>query len=335
MLLGCQAAKEQLGLDDAPGEAVSTVKADVGSATPDVDNTPPPRAVPRAKAVKPTRPESDLATALTRAIVRGEPGEFRIDPFVLTLVADTLGRNEDLPFKRVSKKERKAGIPHAFRVGKLPRKSLWRRLGLKPGDLIVSVQDIHPPGPKGLSILRKKIAREGSIDVELVRDGEDKTFRYTIEPGLAWTRYLEDEAGRTFEPPTPASKPARPSSGTPPRSSKPSSKPSKPAAVPVTCSRGTCRVPKPYFDSLVGSSSKAKQQVRGKSIRSGYKVTFVGPAARKAGFAVGDVVTKINGSRTNNQLAMLGLYSRLKSTKKFRVESTRGGRKRVTTLIVE
>lgn len=94
-------------------------------------------------------------------------------------------------------------------------------------------------------------------------------------------------------------------------------------------------MPKWYFDSLVGSSSKAKQQMRGKSIGSGYKISFVGPASRKASFAVGEVITKINGSRTNNQLAMLGLYGRLKSTKKFRVESTRGGRNRVTTIIVE
>lgn len=289
----------------------------------------------RPKPEPPPPPETELDAALARAIIAvpEERGLYRVDPFVLTLVADTLGREGEIPFTRTTKKERRAGAPPSFKVGELPKPSLWRRLGLRPGDLVLSVESAKPPGPKRLIELRKRIPREGTLAIEIQRDGAPKTLRYRIEPGLAWTRYLEVEADRSFDPP-----PTKRPSGSPSSSSGPS-KPSggsKPvASAPVTCSGGTCRVPKWYFDSLVGSSSKAKQQMRGKSIGSGYKISFVGPASRKAGFAVGEVITKINGSRTNNQLAMLGLYGRLKSTKKFRVESTRGGRNRVTMIIVE
>ena len=341
--VGCQAVQDRLGLNEDPvaGSTSSEPEPEPELEPAEAEDDPPRRKRKKkrkkAEPEPPPLPETDLPAALGRAIIR-DGDTFRIDPFVLTLVADTLGRGEGLPFTRTSKKERKGGLPNAFRVGELPRPSLWRKLGLKPGDLVLAVQGTKPPGAKGLTMLRQKIPREGTLSVDVQRGDETKTLRYRIEPGLAWTRYLEDEAGRTFDPP-PSSKPARPSGGASSSSnsskSKPSSSPAKPAAVPVTCSRGTCKVPKWYFDSLVGSSSKAKQQMRGKSIGSGYKVTFVGPASRKAGFAVGEVITKINGSRTNNQLAMLGLYSRLKSTKKFRVESTRGGRKRVTTIVVE
>lgn len=296
----------------------------------------------RPKPAPPPPPETELDAALARAIVAvpEEPGLYRVDPFVLTLVADTLGREADLPFTRTTKKQRKAGAPLSFRVGELPRPSVWRLLGLLPGDLVLSVEDAKPPGPKRLLELRKKLPRAGTLAVELQRGGAPKTLRYRIEPGLAWTRYLEVEAERSFDPP-PTKRPSgsSPAGSSSPRKTLNPKKPtggSKPApSVPVTCSGGTCRMPKWYFDSLVGSSSKARQQIRGKSTSSGYKISFVGPASRKAGFAVGEVITKINGSRTNNQLAMLGLYGRLKSTKKFRVESTRGGRNRVTTIIVE
>lgn len=309
---------------------------DVGSETAEAE--PKKKRKRRKRKPKPPPPpEAEFDTALARSIIAvpGESGLYRIDPFVLTLVADTLGREGDIPFTRTTKKQRRDGVPAAFRVGELPKPSLWRRLGLRPGDLVLEVQGAKPPGPKRLLELRKRIPREGTLTVSVQRNGVAKTLRYRIEPGLAWTRYLEVEGERTFDPP-PSKRPSSGGSSTSgTRAPSKASGGSKPAAVPVTCKGSTCRVPKWYVDSLVGSSSKARQQMRGKSIGSGYKITFVGPASRKAGFAVGEVITKINGSRTNNQLAMLGLYGRLKSTKKFRVESTRGGHNRVTTIIVE
>lgn len=315
---------------------------DVGSETGEAE--PKKKRKRRKRKPKPEPappPEAEFDTALARSIIAvpGEPGLYRIDPFVLALVADTLGREEDVPFTRTTKKQRRDGVPAAFRVGELPKPSLWRRLGLRPGDLILEVQGAKPPGPKRLLELRKRIPREGTLSVAIQRNAATKSLRYRIEPGLAWTQYLEVEGERSFDPPPGKRSSGSPSSGGSSNSGKLTpSKPSggsKPAAVPVTCKGSTCRVPKWYFDSLVGSSSKAKQQMRGKSTSSGFKISFVGPASRKAGFAVGEVITKVNGSRTNNQLAMLGLYGRLKSTKKFRVESTRGGRNRVTTIIVE
>lgn len=314
---------------------------DVGSETAEAEpDKKRKRRKRKPKAEPPPPPEAEFDAALARSIiaVSGEPGLYRVDPFVLTLVADTLGREAHIPFTRTTKKQRRDGVPAAFRVGELPKPSLWRRLGLRPGDLILEVQGAKPPGPKRLLELRKRIPREGTLSVAVQRNGTTKSLRYRIEPGLAWTQYLEVEGDRSFDPP-PSKRPSgNSSSGSSNSGKRTPGKPSgasKPAAMPVTCKGSTCRVPKWYFDSLVGSSSKARQQMRGKSIGSGYKISFVGPASRKAGFAVGEVVTKINGSRTNNQLAMLGLYGRLKSTKKFRVESTRGDRNRVTTIIVE
>lgn len=342
-LCGCQAIASRLGLGDDEGTgAGDATTLDVGSPTDaDTDEVDPKQKRKRRKRKKrpepPPPPEAEFEVSLARAIVAdaGDPGLYRIDPFVLTLVADTLGREDDLPFTRTTKKERRDGAPPSFKVGQLPTPSLWRRLGLRPGDLVVSVEGAKPPGGKRLSELRKRIPREGTLSVEILRSGKGKTLRYRIEPGLAWTRYLEVEAERSFDPP-PSKRPSGSSSpASKPSTSKPSRGSSKPAAVPVTCSGSTCRVPKWYVDGLMGSSSKARAQMRGKSISSGYKISFVGPASRKAGFGVGEVITKINGSRTNNQFAMLSLYGRRKSIKKFRVESTRGGRNRVTTVIVE
>lgn len=346
-LCGCQAISTRLGLGDeertstqARLDVGSESEAETGGAEPKQERN---RRKRKRKPKPPRPPEAELHVALARAIVTvpDAPGLYRVDPFVLTLVADTLGREDDLPFTRTTKKERRDGAPPSFKVGELPTPSLWRLLGLRPGDRILSVEGAKPPGPKRLLELRKKIPHEGTLWVEIQRNGATKTLRYRIEPGLAWTRYLEVEAERSFDPPPSKRASGSPSSGgssggrklSP---SKPSGGSSKPAAtVPVSCIRSTCRVPEWYFDSLVGSSSKARAQMRGKSMGGGYKITFVGPGSRKAGFVVGEVITKINGSSTKNQLAMLGLYGRLKSTKKFRVESTRGGRNRVTTILVE
>ncbi len=94
-------------------------------------------------------------------------------------------------------------------------------------------------------------------------------------------------------------------------------------------------MPRWYVDSLLGSSCKAKQQMRGTSVGTGFKVTFTRPDSRKAGFRIGDVITRINGRRTNNQLEMLALYGGVRSAKSFRVESTRGSRKRTTIILVK
>ena len=347
----CEAVEEKLGLKDPPkvdAAEADAEKLDVGGqddgeeSQDDGKRKKRKRRKAKAKpAPPPPPPEAELDAALVRAIVPVEDGLWRIDPFVLTLVADTLARGEDqLPFSRISPKERKEGAPPSFRVGELPTPSMWRLLGLLPGDLVMSIEDVQPPGPRGLVLLRKQLPVEGTLTVKVQREGSVKELRYRIEPGLAWTRYLEIEAGRTFAKPPErggsgggggGSSGSGKSSG----SSSSSKSPSKPTEVPVKCSGNTCRVPKWYVDSLVRSSSKAKQQMRGSSIGSGFKVTFVGPASRKAGFAVGDVITRVNGRRTNNQLDMLALYGGLQSTKKYAVEFTRGGSKRSKTILVE
>ena len=356
MLFACEVIEETLGLKDTPASEAETeakmLDEDTGGdeaagaerkerkrrkARPKPEPEPEPKPEPEP----PPPPEAELYAALARAIVPVEDGLWRIDPFVLTLVADTLTRGEDqIPFSRITPKERKAGAPASFRVGDLPTPSMWRLLGLLPDYLVMSVEDMRPPGPRGLVLLRERIPVEGTLTVEIQRNGIVKALRYRIEPGLAWTRYLEVEAGRTFSEPSGGAGSkggsAKSSGSNSSTSSSSSKSPSaNPTQVPVTCTGSTCRVPKWYFDSLVGSSSKAKLQMRGSSIGSGFKVTYVGPASRKAGFAVGDVITRVNGRRTNNQLDMLALYGGLKSTKKFAVEFTRGSSKRSKTILVE
>ncbi|MEM6293406.1 MAG: hypothetical protein AAGA54_19190 [Myxococcota bacterium] len=336
----CQAIKAQLGLE----EGSTTDEPDAPSEDEPEDELRTKKKKGRRKKGKrkkapPEPPPTDLETALGRAIQppsKTNPA-YRVDPFVVTLIADTLTRDAGAPFSRI-KKDGATGRAAAMEVGALPKPSMWRRLGLRPGDLVRAVDRARPPGPKRLRALLKTLPREGSIEVVLLREGAERTHRYNLEPGLAWTRYLETEGGRDFTPP-PEPKPKPAASFKP--STQPSNKPNggggstKPAPVPVSCSGSTCTVPKWYFDQLTGSSSKARAQARGKSIGSGYKLTFVGPAARKAGFAAGEVITKINGKRTNNQLQMLSLYSRLKSTRTFKVVSSRGGKTRNTTILVK
>lgn len=142
----CVAAKPpHLGLGDDKGTSTTTdtpSRPNVGSET---DTEPadgldaerrrkPKRARRRPDSKKervpePPSPQAQFNIVLVRAIiaVSGEAGLYRVDPFVLTLVADALGHEQGVPFVRATKKQRRDGVPAAFRVGELPKPSLWRR----------------------------------------------------------------------------------------------------------------------------------------------------------------------------------------------------------------
>ncbi len=357
-VVGCQAITDRLGDEPPPTAEARPAKSTAepesdDPASPDEEGSKPKRRGKRRGGKRkapapapPPPPAVDLQATLARAVL--PPTETRprylVDPFVLTLAVDTLKRDDGKPFTRTTKAERKAGVPAGLRVGTFDEDTLWHRLGLRSGDILLAIGEARPPGPKRARKLLDTVQLDDTVAVELQRDGITKTLRYELAPGQAWKRYLETEAERTFAappPPTPESggstappspRSAKPSKPSP--ASKPKPKP-KPAAVPVTCSGSTCTVPKAYFDSLVGSSSKAKQQARGKQTSSGFKLSFVGPASKKAGFRVGDVVTKVNGRRMNNTLQVLSVYGSLRSTRKFRIEWTRGSSKRTTTLLVK
>ncbi len=331
----CQPKEEESPPVEAPAAAAEEVPADAAPTEP-----APAKREPEAEPELP-----GLDAALARAIVRVDDRRFRVDPFVATLVAEHLTHTGGGPtFRRVARKQARAGVPDGFRVGKLAKGSLFHRLGLRSGDIVTKVGSASPPGPKRLRGLLETI--EGELEVEVARGGKTITLRYELAGEQSWRDYLEKTAGRTFDAPdeeagvasndtasgkpTGTGKPA--GSGGSASSGKPSSggaESSTPASIPVSCSSASsCTVEKWYFDEVVSSSSQMRSQAKISPARGGYELAWVKPGSgvHKLLFRAGDIITRVNGRDLSNQLEALSLYAGLKSTRTYTVEYVRGGK---------
>jgi hypothetical protein len=342
--------------EEAEKEAVEAVAA----ATPETPATPaasPPDGAPVAEQEPAPDPElPGFDAALGRAIVRVEKHHFRVDPFVATLVAEHLAQTGGEPvFRRVPRKQVRAGVPNGFRVVRIEKGSLFHRLGLRQGDVVTKLGTAAPPGPKGLRALLESV--EHDVELELTRKGEKITLHYELAGEQSWRDYLEKTAGRKFEDPeddeprhasASGSKPAGggapsklpSSSGKPTGGSKPSSSASgtgSPESIPVSCaSSSSCTVAKWYFDKVVSSSSQMRSQAKVAPASGGYKLSWVKPGSgvHKLLFRSGDVITRVNGLDLDNQLEALTLYAGLKSTRTYKVSYMRGGKSLTKTIRV-
>nr|WP_276599835.1 PDZ domain-containing protein [Nannocystis sp. SCPEA4] len=119
----------------------------------------------------------------------------------------------------------------------------------------------------------------------------------------------------------------RPGTGTKPGGSAGSSG-SAAGGTGVQCaSASSCTLDKKLFDAAVADPSKLDRQASISPARGGYKLTRVGPNSTVAalGFRAGDVIVSVNGARLDDDMAALGLYMGLESTRNYNVTYERNG----------
>nr|WP_263429522.1 PDZ domain-containing protein [Nannocystis pusilla] len=119
----------------------------------------------------------------------------------------------------------------------------------------------------------------------------------------------------------------RPGAGTKPGGSAGSSG-SAAGGTGVQCaSASSCTLDKKLFDAAVADPSKLERQASISPARGGYKLTRVTPNSTVAalGFRAGDVIVSVNGARLDDDMAALGLYMGLESTRNYNVTYERNG----------
>ncbi|PCC66509.1 PDZ domain-containing protein [Nannocystis exedens] len=92
-------------------------------------------------------------------------------------------------------------------------------------------------------------------------------------------------------------------------------------------SASSCTLDKSLFDAAIADPSKLERQASISPARGGYKLTRVAPGSTVAalGFRAGDVIVSVNGARLDDDMAALGLYMGLESTRNYNVTYERNG----------
>jgi hypothetical protein len=96
----------------------------------------------------------------------------------------------------------------------------------------------------------------------------------------------------------------------------------------VQCaSASSCTLDKQLFDAAIADPSKLERQASISPARGGYKLTRVAPGSTVAalGFRAGDLIVSVNGARLDDDMAALGLYMGLESTRNYNVTYERNG----------
>ncbi|WAS98355.1 PDZ domain-containing protein [Nannocystis punicea] len=96
----------------------------------------------------------------------------------------------------------------------------------------------------------------------------------------------------------------------------------------VQCaSASSCTLDKKTFDAAIADPSKLERQASISPARGGYKLTRVAPGSAVAalGFRAGDLIVSVNGARLDDDMAALGLYMGLESTRSYNVTYERNG----------
>lgn len=96
----------------------------------------------------------------------------------------------------------------------------------------------------------------------------------------------------------------------------------------VQCaSTASCTLDKSVFDAAVADPGKLERQASISPARGGYKLTRVAPGSTVAalGFRPGDLIVSVNGARLDDDMAALGLYMGLESTRSYNVTYERNG----------
>lgn len=96
----------------------------------------------------------------------------------------------------------------------------------------------------------------------------------------------------------------------------------------VQCATASsCTLEKRLFDAAVADPSKLERQASISPARGGYKLTRVAPGSAVAalGFRAGDLIVSVNGARLDDDMAALGLYMGLESTRSYNVTYERDG----------
>lgn len=106
-------------------------------------------------------------------------------------------------------------------------------------------------------------------------------------------------------------------------------------ATGVQCASTTsCTLDRKLFDAAVANPSQLTTQASISPVRGGYKLTRVSPGSTVAalGFRAGDVIVSVNGARLDDEVAALGLYMGLGSTRSYNVTYERNGARATKTI---
>lgn len=96
----------------------------------------------------------------------------------------------------------------------------------------------------------------------------------------------------------------------------------------VQCATASsCTLDRSLFDAAVADPSKLERQASISPARGGYKLTRVaaGSTVAALGFRAGDLIVSVNGARLDDDMAALGLYMGLESTRSYNVTYERNG----------
>jgi len=296
---------------------------------------------------------------------------WQVDPFVVAWVTSAVQANGDRWLTRYNAVGADGVEVSGWQV-RVPSASPLADLGLRDGDVVEEVARVPAGDVEGvttavsraenhiaLTVYREDVSITLGFRIEpgliwantrkalsggpTATDGSHP-FRDRLQDGPGATPDgPPSQPGGDVEVVRPSSRPAgRPSSGASsrPSPSTPSSNPKPRGPSQVSCSSGSvCTVDKAYFNSMVNNPARLNSQagvvpaIRN-DVHSGYKLKWVksGSAVHALGFRSGDKVTHVNGADLTDDLAALGVYASIGSTRRFNVRYVRGGSTRTKTI---
>lgn len=256
----------------------------------------------RGPEISPSSLGAGLDEVLSRAVVPppGGGSTYRVDPFVAALVVAAVEREGGAWLVPFSGTPAKVDYEiRGFTITQAAERAGLLRLGLREGDVVEQVNGV---AATDAATARGALAgADAGVTLGIFREDYSFVLSYRFEPGLSWSRTLEDlglsepplvaggepgeadpsgddglapspstrvaagDGGRTAAGGKPGGRPAAGSSPKP--SSAPSPPPSgagKPVAgSPVACeSDASCTIRRSYFDSMVSSPSKLEAQAK-------------------------------------------------------------------------
>lgn len=149
----------------------------------------PARDTPRRQTVvgtrTPTRAEPEPSTGgsiedrVRQGVTRGENGEYNIDRGLIEEVANNRSLLEQQAPRVVPNYVN--GQPRGFRLQGLRAGSIFSAIGIRNGDVLVSVNGTDIDSPQRAIQLYEAMLSQGNVEMQVLRRGREQTLRYNIQ----------------------------------------------------------------------------------------------------------------------------------------------------------
>ncbi len=258
-------------------------------------------------------PIAVLEAALARGIDTSDPLEVRVDEFVVVLLVEQLAAGEGVE-----------PVDGGLKVLVAPDGSLLARLGLHPGEVLVSLngRELDSPGAVALGLAAGSRSRL-ELGVRGTGDATVRTVTYRVHRGLA-LRGADTGLSRAStdgdSPSRPSSTPRSPDLRNPfAPSSVPSTAPSLPEEAVEALEDDRFRIEAAAIPGLfedaraLGRVARVIPYTKDGEYR-GFKLYGVRPGSllRQLGLRSGDLVTTIDGATLTDVESAMATYERLK-----------------------